>query len=628
MNSGDQAGLSPLKIVPSLPVATRPAESFANDPQSEFVNTMLGSPIELLEQCSMPEAQDQQLLHDPEKPAEPCSLHGEEKLLSPVVLPAWQAGQVETPQLEPASVEQDEHESLLQTNGCSDRALLWLEDNAEWCQKQGEEKLMSLPVWVSQIDRVEPAGDVPLQAVPAIDETHMPLLEAPTTDENVHPLLVQASTAIQDQPVPRFQAVQDELVSLLQIPTGGDLATNHKVLEGENVITGGYQSISDHAAAPSASCKKRKREESEPTLLAAAREKFPSLEVALTADIREKQLTAAAAQSQDYTLPYVCDIEAQKRVEETQKAYWDFISVAQGRNQRKPDMVAFNQLRSAFTPEGVVGHIPGIKIGEKFRGKGELAILGLHCTIAAGIYCKGETAYAIVMSGEYQDDQDHGNGFTYTGMGNHQGGRQVADQEWVRGNLALRKSFQNGQPVRVCRGYPSKDPQNRTPIFSYCGLYKITKATREVGKDGYLVCLFEFVPYPGHSVTSAAPVNFRRATVRLAASPRVGLVAKRSHVKYTRHVLQRDISNGLEDVCIPVCNEYDQDLPPRFTYIRESLVVGNSAVENVIAKAVDVQRRHHPGGCPFESGLIGKKNYLEDGRLMETVEDGVCEVIV
>ena len=39
------------------------------------------------------------------------------------------------------------------------------------------------------------------------------------------------------------------------------------------------------------------------------------------------------------------------------------------------------------TPMGKVGHIPGFKAGDKFRNKGELAITGVHCNIAGGIYC-------------------------------------------------------------------------------------------------------------------------------------------------------------------------------------------------------------------------------------------------
>ncbi len=49
-------------------------------------------------------------------------------------------------------------------------------------------------------------------------------------------------------------------------------------------------------------------------------------------------------------------------------------------------MVAFKELRGQ-TPEKVIGALPGIPPGAILNGKGELAILGIHCAIVAGIYC-------------------------------------------------------------------------------------------------------------------------------------------------------------------------------------------------------------------------------------------------
>ena len=61
-----------------------------------------------------------------------------------------------------------------------------------------------------------------------------------------------------------------------------------------------------------------------------------------------------------------------------QSAFW----------QVKEDMIAYKELRQRLTPEQVIGHIPGVAPGEAFRGKGELAITGIHCNINAGIYFK------------------------------------------------------------------------------------------------------------------------------------------------------------------------------------------------------------------------------------------------
>jgi hypothetical protein len=51
----------------------------------------------------------------------------------------------------------------------------------------------------------------------------------------------------------------------------------------------------------------------------------------------------------------------------------------------KPDLQAFKNLNKEVTPRDVYGHIPGVNIGEKFKNRGELAILGLHVRILQGI---------------------------------------------------------------------------------------------------------------------------------------------------------------------------------------------------------------------------------------------------
>jgi hypothetical protein len=61
-------------------------------------------------------------------------------------------------------------------------------------------------------------------------------------------------------------------------------------------------------------------------------------------------------------------------------------------------------------------------------------------------------AYAIVLSGGYKDDHDKGAELWYTGEGGQKGKKQVFNQEWTRGNLALRSNKETGQPVRLIRG--------------------------------------------------------------------------------------------------------------------------------------------------------------------------------
>jgi hypothetical protein len=55
--------------------------------------------------------------------------------------------------------------------------------------------------------------------------------------------------------------------------------------------------------------------------------------------------------------------------------------------QANPDMVAFKEMRQEVK-ERVIGALPGIPPGFTVCGKGELAVLGIHCAICAGIYSK------------------------------------------------------------------------------------------------------------------------------------------------------------------------------------------------------------------------------------------------
>ena len=59
-------------------------------------------------------------------------------------------------------------------------------------------------------------------------------------------------------------------------------------------------------------------------------------------------------------------------------------------------MRAFKEMKAELeTPLQTVGHIPGFRAGDTFRCKGELAIVGIHCNIAGGIYF----GYALTACG-------------------------------------------------------------------------------------------------------------------------------------------------------------------------------------------------------------------------------------
>lgn len=152
-------------------------------------------------------------------------------------------------------------------------------------------------------------------------------------------------------------------------------------------------------------------------------------------------------------------------------------------------------------------------------------------------------ARAIVLSGGYKDDTDHGSTMWYTGQGGQKNKQQVCsvcvslcaylymcvcvlrdnlglkrntqtgiaminfsllllphrltfcisltvseveDQEWVRDNLGLKRNAQTGTPVRVFRG--SRDSNGDTR-YTYEGLYAVKDAKRVVSECVY-VCVF------------------------------------------------------------------------------------------------------------------------------------------
>ncbi|GAA4885015.1 YDG/SRA domain-containing protein [Saccharopolyspora cebuensis] len=146
-----------------------------------------------------------------------------------------------------------------------------------------------------------------------------------------------------------------------------------------------------------------------------------------------------------------------------------------------------------------LGSVPGIRVGEVFAGREAVRVAGLHRHNQAGISGNGGTgAEAIVISGGYVDDEDHGWLVVYTGEGGRDQNtkRQIADQTFSSsGNAALKKSCLEGLPVRVIRKTKAKhDTQNE---YRYDGLYSVERYWREKGRDGFLICRFRMVALPG-----------------------------------------------------------------------------------------------------------------------------------
>jgi len=164
----------------------------------------------------------------------------------------------------------------------------------------------------------------------------------------------------------------------------------------------------------------------------------------------------------------------------------------------------------------VYGHIPGIQVGKTWRSREDCSRDAVHGPLRAGIHGTAEDgAYSIVMSGGYEDDDDNGDVFIYSGQGGrdystdklsktrgkgkHWAAPQSTDQDWTRGNRALQVSSQTKKPVRVVRGRLSNGTTSRYAPpegYRYDGLYKVTKAWQETGKKGHMMCKFRLERLP------------------------------------------------------------------------------------------------------------------------------------
>lgn len=100
-----------------------------------------------------------------------------------------------------------------------------------------------------------------------------------------------------------------------------------------------------------------------------------------------------------------------------------------------------------------------------------------------------------MISGGYEDDEDHGDNVIYTGHGGNDPGtgKQTKDQHWTRGNLALRRSQTEGLPVRVARGHKVDSSFAPELGYRYDGLYRVDDSWREEGQSGFQVCRFRLV---------------------------------------------------------------------------------------------------------------------------------------
>ncbi|MCW8328919.1 HNH endonuclease [Photobacterium sp. SDRW27] len=142
------------------------------------------------------------------------------------------------------------------------------------------------------------------------------------------------------------------------------------------------------------------------------------------------------------------------------------------------------------------GEIEGISRGQIFANRAELAKVGIHPPTQAGISGSSkEGADSIVLSGGYEDDRDYGDRILYTGAGgrDENTGRQIADQQLTRTNLALAKSKLDQLPVRVTRSHKHKSEFSPKEGYCYAGLYMVEDYWREKGISGHYIWHYSLV---------------------------------------------------------------------------------------------------------------------------------------
>jgi len=198
------------------------------------------------------------------------------------------------------------------------------------------------------------------------------------------------------------------------------------------------------------------------------------------------------------------------------------------------------------------GHIEGITVGQIFSNRKEVAKAGIHAPLQSGIWGAQEGAYSIVLSGGYEDDVDDLNYILYTGQGGQdkQRRKQIADQEFTKGNRGLQLSRQYNLPVRVVRGYQIKNG----PVagYRYDGLYRVVNFQRSIGTRGFYICRFHLI--------SDDTIDNLESTLKKSLKPNY---ESPSRVTTTTNRLQRNVkvSERVKEIYNHRCQVCDAFLP-------------------------------------------------------------------
>ncbi|KAI3848716.1 hypothetical protein MKX03_025090 [Papaver bracteatum] len=269
---------------------------------------------------------------------------------------------------------------------------------------------------------------------------------------------------------------------------------------------------------------------------------------------------------------------------------------APGTLSKRIDLVTVNELKKnekwVNTGGKIVGHVPGVEVGDEFQFRVELSMIGLHGPFQAGIDRVNKDgkflATSVVSSGVY-DDIDNFDVLVYSGHGGNPAGenKKAEDQKLERGNLALMNSIDEKNPVRVIRGFKemkrpdSLDTKSKTvTMYTYDGLYLVERYWQEKGRHGNNVYMFELRRIPGQPELALREVH------------------KSKNSKVREGLCVDDISQGQEKMRISAVNTLDSQKPPQFKYITKMTYPSR---HNVIPLE---------GGCGCKNGCSDSKKCL------------------
>uniref|UniRef100_A0A2P2I2V5 RING-type E3 ubiquitin transferase n=2 Tax=Hirondellea gigas TaxID=1518452 RepID=A0A2P2I2V5_9CRUS len=182
-----------------------------------------------------------------------------------------------------------------------------------------------------------------------------------------------------------------------------------------------------------------------------------------------------------------------------------------GRDWGKGYACAGRSKQCTIVPSDHFGAVPGVEVGTCWIYRIQASEAGVHRPPVSGIHGRGDHgAYSIVLSGGYEDDEDNGEHFTYTGAGGRDlsGNKRTAEQSCdqkltstnralaVNANCKLREDggdagddWRGGKPLRVVRSYKGGKHSEYAPEegIRYDGIYKVCKYWAEAGKSGFKV---------------------------------------------------------------------------------------------------------------------------------------------